>query len=240
MVTASAGVGVAELVDREGAVLSEATIAWKGISLKSRIQAATSLPVHVDADVRAAARAEARLGAGRGLGCFLYVTVGTGISSCLVLEGIPYVGARGLTGTFASSRGLIPAGGSQLIGGPPLEEFAAGPALATRYAQVCPGFVGTAVDVLSLAESADRNAESIAGSAGRALGAAIAQLVNVLDPEAVVIGGGLGLAGGVYRASVEDALRAHVWSEYHRDIPLRSAALGVDAGWIGAALGSAH
>ena len=73
-------------------------------------------------------------------------------------------------------------------------------------------------------------------TAGEALGAAIGQLVNMLDPEIVVIGGGLGLVGGVYREAIERAMRRHIWSRLHRDVPLVSAQLGEDAGLIGAAL----
>ena len=71
-----------------------------------------------------------RLGAGRGLTSFLYVTVGTGVSASLVIDGVPYVGARGLTGTLASSRGLIPGDDGSLLTWPPLEQYAAGPAIA--------------------------------------------------------------------------------------------------------------
>jgi glucokinase len=89
---------------------------------------------------------------------------------------------------------------------------------------------------LELSERNDPIARPIVESAGKSLGAAIAQLVNVLDPEAVVIGGGLGLAGGLYRCSVEKALQEYVWSEIHRKIRLVSATLGNDAGIVGAAL----
>jgi glucokinase len=89
-----------------------------------------------------------------------------------------------------------------------------------------------------LADEGDFLAQTVVSSAGAALGAAIGHLVNVLDPDAIVIGGGLGLAEGAYREAIKDSLRAHVWSEFHRDIELRSAQLGNDAGIIGAALGS--
>lgn len=234
------GVGVAELVDPEGRIQSEATIPWKGQSISARIQAATRLPTRLDADVRAAARAEAWLGSGRGLCSFLYVTVGTGISASLVINGVPYLGARGLTGTFASSQELIPGDDGGLQTGPPLEQFSAGPALARRFSALRPGFSGTAPDVVALAESGDTEARSIVATAGQAVGGAIAQLVNVLDPEAVVLGGGLGLVEGLFRQSIGQALREHLYSEQHRDIPLFSARLKADAGWIGAALCAPH
>jgi glucokinase len=234
------GVGVAELISPRGEVLDEATIRWKGVDIARRIATATSLPVMIEADVRAAARAEAELGAGRGLQSFLYVTVGTGISACLVLEGSPYTGARGLAGSFASGRALIAADNGEIVLGPPLERFAGGPAIAARLAESAPEFSGTAYEAMALAESGDEVAAGVVDSAGRALGAAIAHLVNVLDPHAIVIGGGLGLAGGRYRSSLVDALRLHIYSDHHRDLPLVDAALGVDAGWIGAALAASR
>jgi glucokinase len=145
-----------------------------------------------------------------------------------------------LTGTFASGNGLIAGYGGQLLCGPPLEQFASGPALAARFAAERVEFAGTAPDVLALAEAGDPLAQTIVATAGQTLGAAIAHLVNVLDPEAVVIGGGLGLAMGLYRRSLKEALRQYVWSEMHRDVPVLSASLGNDAGMIGAALSAAN
>lgn len=234
------GLGVAELVGIDGRVLSDATIRWRGIAVDQALLAATGLRAAIDADVRAAARAESSLGAGRPFSSFLYVTVGTGISASFVQDRVPYVGARGLTGTIASSRGLLPNDRGELVTGPPLEQFAAGPALAARLTAARPEFAGTAFDVVAEAEAGNAVATGIVESAGAALGAAIAQLVNVLDPAAIVIGGGLGLTGGRYRASLDAALRRYIWSDLHRDLPLLSAELGVDAGFIGAALVAAH
>jgi predicted NBD/HSP70 family sugar kinase len=237
---AAVGLGVAELVSVDGRVLSEATIRWKGAPVRETLQAATHLPVAVEADVRAAACGEAHLGGGRRFRSFLYVTIGTGISASFVLNRIPYSGARGLTGTFASSRGLIPSDDGELACGPPLEEFAAGPALASRFAARQQGFAGSAPDVIALAEASDSLAQSIAGTAAQAVGAAIGNLVNMLDPEAVIIGGGLGSAEGYYRNSLVSAMRNHIWSDYHRDLPVRFAELGNDAGFIGAALAAVN
>lgn len=234
------GVAVAELVDAAGHVLSGATIDWQGVNVQAEIGASIGLPVRIEADVRAAASAEARFGAGRDYRTFLYVTVGTGISACLVLDGVPYVGARGLTGTFASGRGLFPLDGDRLGSGPPLEQFAAGPSLAARLAAVQPQFTGTAREVLALAESGDCRATAVVSSAGQALGAAVGQLVNMLDPQAVVLGGGLGSTQGAFRQAVELAMREGIWSDLHRDLPLASAHLGDDSALVGAALSAAN
>ncbi|MFO0915363.1 MAG: ROK family protein [Pirellulales bacterium] len=229
------GLGVAELVDPGGAIVSEATFPWSGYDLRGAIERVAHCPVQVEADVRAAAQAESRWGAGRSLHSFVYVTIGTGISSCLMIDGRPFVGARGLTGTFASSMlSILDAKGHEVIG-PPLESMAAGPALARRYAEHVPDFTGHAPEVLQLAAEGDLVAVQVVGSAGRAVGAAVAQLINTLDPERVIVGGGLGLVTGLYRESLVHACREFVWSELHRHVPIISAELGVDAGWMGAA-----
>jgi predicted NBD/HSP70 family sugar kinase len=230
------GVGVAELVGVDGQVLSDATIKWSGLPVAAELTAATGLPARLDADVRAAARAEARFGAGRTFEAFVYVTVGTGISCALVIDGEPFVGARGLTGTFASAPATFPTLDGRLTTGPPLEQFAAGPALSARLRALRPEFAGGGPEVLALAASGDQAARAIVASAGETLGAALAQLINIVDPAAIVLGGGLGLTTGLYREAFTEAVRRNVWSPLHRQTPLVSAELGVDAGVIGASL----
>jgi glucokinase len=158
----------------------------------------------------------------------------------LVQVGLPYIGARGLTGYFASSATLTGLASGDLVSGPPLESFAAGPAIAKRLAAIRPGFAGAAPDVLALADGGDADARKVVDSAACALGAAVANLVNVLDPEAIVLGGGLGLAGGHYRRLLDQSLRQYVYSDSQRNVPLLNARLGADVGWIGAALSAAH
>jgi glucokinase len=232
------GVAVAELVSILGRVCSQATIHWKDIPVAESLGTKTGLPVIVEADVRAAARGEAQLGGGRGLHSFLYISIGTGISACLVIDGVPYAGARGLTGTFASSRGLFPTDDGSVEASVALEEFASGRALASRYTSANPAFGGSTREVLALAAAGDTVAERIVGSAAQAAGSAVGQLVNMLDPEAVILGGGLGAAPGRYRDVLESAMREQIWSDDHRDLMVQSAELGDDAGFIGAALAS--
>ena len=69
----------------------------------------------------------------------------------------------------------------------------------------------------------------------RALGATLGLMVNMLDPEIVVVGGGLGMAGGLYWESFVASTRRHIWSDTHRDLPIVTAAYGSDAGFVGAA-----
>jgi glucokinase len=227
------GVGVAELVNAQGQITSAQTIKWQGIDIQHHLSAFA--PTTIESDVRAAALAEGVFGAGQGLEHFIYVTVGTGISHSLVINGRPFAGARGNALVFASSPLTFydESGGKTYA---PLEDFSSGPALVRRYNQRTGKTVGQGHDVFEAAKQGDKEAVFVLESSGKALGAAIGWLVNVCDPQAVVIGGGLGVAGGLYWHAVEQAARDHIWAESTRSLRIQPAVLGADAGLIGAAL----
>lgn len=201
------GVGVCELVDRNGHTQSAQTLDWRAIDVAGAFRDIG--PAVVQSDVRAAAVAEARFGGGRGIRELLFLTVGTGISSCLVLEGRAYEGARGNAICF---------------GAPPVENAASGLALAAA------GGRAWAEEVL-----ADPALDGVVETAAAALGAGLAWLVNALDPGGVVIGGGLGLVDR-YRELAVAAMRPMIFAENTREVPVVPAELGADAGVIGAAL----
>jgi len=231
------GISLCELVSPDGHPLSRHTIAWDTAAVAERLRGLG--PVVVDADVRAAAGAEATWGAGRNLDSFLYITVGTGIASCLMLQGRPHLGAHGATGTLATSpvSHWCEHCGQQT--GLSLEAVASGPGLVARYLEVG-GTASAAAEVLRAAELGDNRAQQVVHSGATALGSALALLANVLDPEAVVIGGGLGLSQGLFWNTLREATRRHLWSELHRDLPILQAATGPDAGILGAALAVAR
>ena len=227
------GVGVPELVDPEGNITSSQSLDWQG----DRVQAAFSslAPTVVESDVRAGALAEAMFGAGRGFRLFVYVTVGTGISSTLVQDGLPYAGARGNALIMASSPFTMECSSCGTALNPILEEFASGPALVARYNRHGSRVVERGEEVTAGAEEGDPAAAMVVRSAGEALGNSVGFLVNVMDPEAIVVGGGLGSAGGLYWDSFAASTRAHIWAENSRGLPILPAAMGADSGMIGAA-----
>jgi predicted NBD/HSP70 family sugar kinase len=230
------GIAVAELVDVRGQVRSAHRIAWREVPVADRFTGIA--PATVESDVRAAALAEARYGSGWPFALFAYITVGTGISSCLVQDGRPYAGARGGALVLASGALSVPCDGCGAETRFILEEFAAGPALVSRYNARSSYDVTRAEEVLAKATEGDTVAAEIAGSAADALGSSTGFLVNLLDPEAIIVGGGLGLAMGLYRERFVTATRRHVWNAAARDLPILSAGLGVDAALIGAAAAS--
>ena len=202
----SVGIVLCELIGADGTPASADTVDWLGVDVRAAIETPA---VVLESDVRAAARAEARFGAGKGHSPFLYVGVGTGASACLVVDGEPFAGSRG----FAI-----------VLGAPPVKLVASGPALARRAG------LGRAEEVL-----ADPSRDGIVEEAAAALGQVLAVLVNALDPERVVVGGGLGRQPRFLRLV---AAAAHDLIAYPgvRRVEFVGAELGADGGVIGAAL----
>ena len=227
------GVGIAELVNLEGEITSEYLIKWRG--LPAKVQLSQISPTQFESDARAPALAEALFGAGRLFSNFVYLTIGTGISYCLVLDGQPYAGAHGHAIMVASGALTSECEKCGAVQNQVLEEFAAGPSLVARYNACASVPLISGQAVTTAAKSGDPIAQKIVRSAGAALGNSVGFLVNVLDPQAVVVGGGLGLAHGLYWDSFVASTRKHIWSDVSRNLPIIHAELGDDAGLIGAA-----
>jgi predicted NBD/HSP70 family sugar kinase len=104
-----------------------------------------------------------------------------------------------------------------------------------RYQRLTGRQKRSAEEILAAVEAGDAAAVEVVETAAKALGVGIGWLVNVLDPEAVIVGGGLGLAGGLYWSALVESTRSHIWAEAGREMPILAAATGVDAGIIGAA-----
>jgi glucokinase len=234
MAVVALGLGVCELVDPHGNICSRHSLQWEGLPVQSRL--AEIAPAVVEADVRAHAVAEAAYGAGQGHDSFVFVTVGTGISSCLVLQGRAFAGARGNALVMATMPFDVICSHCGEQTAFVLEEVASGPALVQRYNRGRATVVHSGRALFVAAGQGDAAALEILQSAGAALGNGIAHLVNVLDPAAVVVGGGLGVAGGPYWESCVASIRSHIYADSSRSLPVQQAALGAHAGIIGAAV----
>lgn len=166
------GVGVCELVDRHGNITSDFTIKWKGVPIRERLNEIA--PTTIESDVRAHALAEAMFGEGRRYQDFVFLSVGTGISSCLVQNGVPYAGARG-NALICSSSPLTLYMHDGTSVNQVMEEFSSGLAIARRFG------VERAEAVFEAASKGDARARHILESGGAALGNTAAFLANVLD-----------------------------------------------------------
>jgi glucokinase len=223
------GLGICELVSANGAIQSAATFKWTSRQIRTNL--AQFAPITIEADVRAAALAEAMFGGGRKYRSFLFVTVGTGVSCSLVVDGKPYTGKRGATGTMASAALTLRCEQCGHVQHRSVEEVSSGPGLVARFVRAG----GTAAQAQDVFRSSTYAAMEVLEEGGEALGNTVATLVDVLDPEAVIVGGSIGLAKGIYWKSLVRSTRRHIWSEVSRGIPIRRAETGQQAGIIGAA-----
>ena len=245
------GVGAAGMIDSKEGVLGFApNLAWRNLPIAERMRDALGLPCQADNDASMAAYGEFRFGAGRGYRHLLLVTVGTGLGGGIVSDGRLFRGANG----FASEIGhIIVEPGGPLCGCGNhgcWEQVAAGRAIdrmgreearehehsiLRRLAGGDPDEV-TGELVTQAAMQGDDAAKRILAEAGRRLGQGIAGLVNVLDPQVVVVGGGAIVAGDLLldpaRAAFLDAVEG---PEYRPRVPIVPAELGNDAGAVGAA-----
>ena len=231
---AGIGIGLCELVDLAGNVSSDQTIKWRGVPVRERFSVLA--PTILESDCTAQALCEAQLGAGREFSTFLYVTIGTGVSSALIIDGQPYRGAHGATGTMATQPMPVRCTACGKTTRMVLEKIAGGPGLVSMYNEQATNTATCAEDVLAAAANHEPAARRAIETASESLGGVIGLLVNTLDPQAVVIGGGLGSAAGCYWQAIEQQSRRHIWSDLHRDLPILQASFGADAGVVGAGL----
>ncbi len=192
------------------------------------------LPVAVENDGNAAAFAEWRLGAGRGTSNLVMLTLGTGVGGGLVLDDSLYRGWAEL-GHVVVEAGGPPCQGN-CHGHGHLEAVASGHA-ADRVARELWGEEGDAHRLVARARDGDSVAVSALARIGELLGAAIGSLVNIFDPEVVVVGGGFGAAAGdLLLDPARASARAEAVEPADGQLRIVDAELGEEAGLIGAAL----
>jgi N-acylmannosamine kinase len=214
------------LAGRVQAVNPGTLTGWDDVDLVGRIRAASGLDAVLLNDAHAAAYGEWRFGAGRGSdAAFAFVTVSTGIGAGIVVRGEPWIGAHGL----AAHLGFLP---DRSRGGY-LEAHASGRALERR-ATARAGVPTEPRQALRRAAAGDAAMGELLDELADDLAVALLQLHWIVDPEAIAIGGGLGLAGGML-ARLEARVRARTAGQPGVPPRLLRARLGVDAGLIGMA-----
>ena len=229
------GLGIPSNLERgTGRVLRSTNLPFDDFDLAGHARERFGLPVGVENDANAAALAEWKLGAGRGLSSLVLLTLGTGVGGGLVLDDRIYRGWAEVGHMVLVANGL-PCQGS-CHGRGHVETYVSGTA-ADRAAQELWGEEADAHVLVERARAGDEEAHTRLGEIGALLGAAIGSLVNLFDPEVVLIGGGFGEAAGkLLLEPAQDVARREAISPADETLRVLPAELGGEAGLIGAAL----
>jgi glucokinase len=233
------GVGAPGLVNLDRRVVRTAPNfpAWKDVPLAAMIAAEIALPVALDNDVNCFGLAEQRWGAGRGLRNMIALAIGTGIGGAVILDGKIYRGSSGSAGELGHvSVDLW--GPVCNCGGRGCVERYLGDAWFTQAAQECLGdeTITSPRQVSARADSGEEAAIRFLEGRGEILGVACVSLINTLDPEAIVIGGGLALAGEPFFTGVRRAIHERAYPHHAEHVRILPAKLGIFSGAMGAAI----
>jgi glucokinase len=247
---AAIGVSFGGPVDaaRGRVVLSHHVRGWEDTPLRDQLHAAFGAPVSIDNDANVAALGEFKSGAGQGCASLLYITVSTGVGGGWVIDGKIFSGADGLAGEIGHT--IVDPHGPLCICGRRgcVEITACGPAIAreararlsaapsegTRLRALIGNDLRTltAEHVSSAANAGDELARAVIDAAAHALGFGIGTAITLMNPERIVLGGGVTKSGERWWNEVRAAARANTLPQMRVDIV--SAALGDDAPLWGA------
>ncbi|HEY66676.1 MAG: ROK family protein [Chloroflexi bacterium] len=248
---AAVGIGAPGPLDIEAGVLVAPPNlpGWDRVPLKRIIEDALGITTFLENDANAAALGEHRFGAGRGRQHMIYVTVSTGIGGGLILDGKLYHGASGMAGEIGHMT-IVPYGPLCGCGNRGcLEALASGTAIARqareRVARGVPTLMAdlaagdperiTAKLVAEAAHQGDAEAREILAEAMNYLGIGMANLVNLFNPELIVIGGGLTNIGELLFGPVRRAIDRRAFRAQAQTVQVVQAKLGKDVGVLGAA-----
>lgn len=229
------GVAVPAVLDRDRRVVLWAPNipGWRNVPLAVRLEDALGLPASLEYDGHASALGEQWVGAARGVQNVVMLVIGTGIGGGVICDGRLYRGSDGLAGavgwSVCAGRG---AGTLARRRAPPLEAVAAGPGIARR------GRRRQASDVFASAAAGSALARRVIEAAADLIGLAVADLVSVLNPDLVVLGGGVGAEfGGRLLPRIRATVRERAQPVSAKRVRLAASALGANAGLFGVARG---
>mgnify|MGYP000334769541 FL=1 len=247
-----AGVAAAGFIDADQSTIIYApNISWRNEPFKAKLEAKLSIPVIIENDANAAGWAEYRYGAGRGYKHMIMLTIGTGVGGAIIADSHMLRGGFGIAGELGHLR-VVPNGRACGCGqNGCLESYASGTALLRaakelaasndpsgkrlREIEAEAGQL-TGLEVYKAILENDEGALRILRELGAWLGQAIGSLVAVLDPEVVVIGGGVSAAGDLLLDPIREAYLAHLPARgYRPELKITTAEFVNDAGVVGAA-----
>lgn len=208
---------------------------WKEVKLKNILERKLRLPVFLDNDANLMSLAEYRLGAAKGSRAAVCVTLGTGVGAGIIIEGSLYRGAKNASGEI----GHIPInenGPQCTCGGKACLEAYIGNNRIAEEARRLFGRNISLEELSRLAKKHNKLAMRIWLRVSRRLATALAGVVNLLNPDCIVIGGGVANAGKILFDSLRKDVSARAMRVQARQLKIYRARLGNDAGVIGAAI----
>lgn len=245
------GFGLPGQIDyKEGLVKNLPNIpGWVNIPLAKIMEEEFSIPTRLDNDVRCAALGELNFGAGKGCENLICITVGTGIGSGIVLNGKLVRGAANAAGEIGHIK-------MQMTGGPLcgcgdygcFEAYASGPAIVTmakeyisggksaKYKEMAPDGIITPYLVAQAALQGDAVSIQIFKQMGKIIGTGLASVVNLLNPQKIIIGGGVADAGDILLEPIRQTILDRAMPIQGQSVEVVPAQLANSAGVIGASL----
>jgi glucokinase len=234
------GVGIPGVTTSEGVVILAPNLDWHHVPFLEILQEKLGKRIEVDNDANVAALAEAHIGVGDGCQHLVLLTLGTGIGGGVVLGGRIHHGASHSAGEIGHTC-VLPNGPVCRCGKPGcLEALASGPAmvrqLISRDASDWPsGEPATPELICRKAAEGDADCLAVVQETAGYIGIAVANIINLLSPEVIAIGGGISAAGETILNPIIDSARANTLEGLFEHTRIQTAALGNDAGYLGAA-----
>lgn len=246
------GLGVPGVINAHGEIAYPPNLpGWEIVAVAERLRPLlhADIPIAVENDANVAAYAESRAGSARDDASFLFITLGTGIGGCIIVDGAIWRGGGGGAGEVGhitidangplcgcGARGCIEAYlGLRFITALARERISRSPD-SSLHAMVLRGEEPTPRVLSNAADEGDAVARELFAELGTLLGAALASVLNLCDLSLVIVGGGISRAGAHILDPTRRSLQARALRSIAHRIEVRPAALGNDAGMIGAAL----
>lgn len=216
---------------------------WNDLPLKQILERELKLPVFIENDANAAALGEQWRGAAKDIRSMIFLTLGTGVGGGIILDGRIWHGADGMAGEVGHMT-IIPDGRSCGCGNRGcLEMYASSRGIVMTFKAMCAGKhldaedrkEVTSAQIYQAARNGDAVAHLVMKDMGRYLGIGVANLINIFNPEMVVIGGGVKAAWDLFIDATREEVRKRAFTYAAERTKIVPSMLGDEAGMVGAA-----